>query len=97
MLYPRSPKQDTSSNPSRRGGGGGVLKRFFRRFSSALLLSSPKASHSSTLLKAAVVVATASLASVSAVGLARLRQEFDPMWFLPSDSYLAQWVEANDR
>nr|XP_045610893.1 protein patched homolog 2-like [Procambarus clarkii] len=39
-------------------------------------------------VKIFVIVATVVLACVSAWGLSNLRQEFDPIWFLPQNSYL---------
>ncbi|XP_071522307.1 patched domain-containing protein 3-like [Panulirus ornatus] len=42
-------------------------------------------------VKVAVLLATAVLLSVSSWGLSNLRQEFDPIWFLPQDSYLYEF------
>ncbi|XP_069951253.1 patched domain-containing protein 3-like [Cherax quadricarinatus] len=42
-------------------------------------------------VKIFVLAATAVLACVSAWGLSNLRQEFDPIWFLPQDSYLYKY------
>lgn len=42
-------------------------------------------------VKVLVLVVTAVLFSVSGWGLSNLRQEFDPIWFLPQDSYLYQF------
>ena len=30
-------------------------------------------------------------------GLTNLRQEFNPVWFIPQESYLAQWFNANEK
>lgn len=30
-------------------------------------------------------------------GISNLRQQFDPKWFLPSDSYLVQYLDAKDK
>lgn len=39
-------------------------------------------------VKIVVIVVTAAVLAVSGWGLSNLRQEFDPVWFLPQDSYL---------
>ncbi|XP_037793998.1 NPC intracellular cholesterol transporter 1 homolog 1b-like [Penaeus monodon] len=39
-------------------------------------------------VKIIVIVVTAAVVAVSGWGLSNLRQEFDPIWFLPQDSYL---------
>ena len=38
-----------------------------------------------------VLIVTLGLLGVSVWGNVELRQEFDPMWFLPKTSYLGQW------
>ncbi|XP_023320290.1 Niemann-Pick C1 protein [Eurytemora carolleeae] len=38
---------------------------------------------------------TAALFGISIYGNVELRQEFNPIWFLPSDSYIAQWHHFN--
>ena len=38
-----------------------------------------------------VLIVTLGLLGVSVWGNIELRQEFDPMWFLPKTSYLGQW------
>ena len=48
-------------------------------------------------VKAAVLLFTAATFGLSVWGNVLLRQEFDPMWFLPRDSYLSQWVSARDK
>merc|ERR1712130_1073642 len=30
-------------------------------------------------------------------GLTQLRQEFNPVWFIPQESYLASWFNANEK
>ena len=47
--------------------------------------------------KIGVVVLTLLLLSVSIWGNVLLKQKFDPMWFLPLDSYLMQWSRANEQ
>jgi hypothetical protein len=44
-----------------------------------------------------VLMLSSSLMGVSIWGNVELRQEFDPMWFLPKDSYLAQWSQTNGK
>jgi hypothetical protein len=44
-----------------------------------------------------VLLVTAVLLGVSVWGNVLLRQEFDPMWFLPKDSYLSLYVQQNDK
>ena len=43
-----------------------------------------------------MVLLTLGLASVGVLGLTRLRQEFNPVWFIPPESYLAKWFAANE-
>merc|ERR1719334_737019 len=47
--------------------------------------------------KVGVLVLTASLLSVGGWGLSQLRQEFNPVWFIPQDSYLKGWFDANSE
>lgn len=44
-------------------------------------------------VRTAVLLATGVIFGVSIWGLASLRQEFDPIWFLPHDSYLYHYFE----
>ena len=46
--------------------------------------------------KVLVLLVTIGLASVGLWGLTRLRQEFNPVWFIPPQSYLAKWFAANE-
>ena len=48
-------------------------------------------------VKILVLVLTGILLGFSVWGNVLLRQEFDPMWFLPKDSYLSLYVEQNDK
>jgi hypothetical protein len=48
-------------------------------------------------VKMVVLVLTSVLLGFSVWGNILLRQEFDPMWFLPKDSYLSLYVEQNDK
>jgi len=48
-------------------------------------------------VKMGVLVTTGVLLGASVWGNVLLRQEFDPMWFLPKDSYLSLYVEQNDK
>ncbi|KAK3894018.1 hypothetical protein Pcinc_002205 [Petrolisthes cinctipes] len=45
------------------------------------------------LVRVIVLVVTALLFGVSVWGMTELRQEFDPVWFLPQDSYLFRYFE----
>ena len=42
-----------------------------------------------------VLVATTGLTAGGVYGLTQLEQKFDPVWFLPPSSYIAQWFTAN--
>lgn len=45
--------------------------------------------------KVAIILATAGIGSVGVWGLTQIRQEFNPVWFIPQESYLARWFNAN--
>jgi len=47
--------------------------------------------------KAGVLAVTVALAGLGAWGAADLRQEFDPAWFLPKDSYLFHWSSITSK
>ena len=47
--------------------------------------------------KIAVILTTLAIFSVSIWGNVLLKQKFDPMWFLPLDSYLSIWHSNNER
>ena len=47
--------------------------------------------------KIAVIAVTVLIFSVSIWGNVLLKQKFDPMWFLPLDSYLVSWHNANEQ
>jgi hypothetical protein len=42
-----------------------------------------------------VLITTILLSSIGVFGLANLRQDFDPTWLLPSQSYLAKFMNAS--
>ena len=46
--------------------------------------------------KVIILLLTAGFGSVGVWGLTQLRQEFNPVWFIPQESYLAQWFNANE-
>ena len=46
-------------------------------------------------MKAVIIVLTLVILGFSVWGNVLLRQEFNPNWFLPPDSYLAQWHQQN--
>ena len=48
-------------------------------------------------VKLIVLVATMGLASCGVWGLTQLRQEFNPVWFIPPESYLSKWFAANEK
>jgi len=50
-----------------------------------------------TPTKLGVIVVTLLILSVSVWGNVLLKQKFDPMWFLPLDSYLISWHKANEQ
>ena len=45
--------------------------------------------------KIIVILVTATICSVGIWGNVLLRQEFDPTWFLPADTYLSKWFRLN--
>jgi len=47
--------------------------------------------------KVGVLLFTIGWLSVGGWGLSMLRQEFNPVWFIPQDSYLAGWFAANSE
>ena len=47
--------------------------------------------------KIGVILVTLAIFSVSIWGNILLKQKFDPMWFLPLDSYLSIWHFNNER
>ena len=47
------------------------------------------------LFKVLVIILTSLICGVGIWGNVLLRQEFDPTWFLPQDTYLAKWFELN--
>ena len=48
-------------------------------------------------VKVLIIFLSAALLGVSLWGNVLLRQEFNPVWFLPAESYLAQWHQHNSR
>ncbi len=80
-----------AATPAPERGCHAVLRCLFRRYSSLLLLTR------SPFPRLLVLSATVALAAASAVGFAMLKQEFDPLLFLPTDSYLALFVSARKR
>jgi len=46
--------------------------------------------------KALVLIVTAAFAGVGLYGLTELKQEFNPIDFIPQDSYLAGWMRVNN-
>ena len=48
-------------------------------------------------MKVVILLATSVLLGLSVWGNMLLRQEFNPIWFLPSESYLAQWHKYNSQ
>ena len=47
------------------------------------------------VVKLIVILITAGICSVGIWGNVLLRQEFDPTWFLPQETYLAKWFRFN--
>ena len=60
----------------------GILQTGFRKFAGLIIL---------TPVRVIVIVFTLATTGVGLYGNALLRQEFDPAWFLPQDTYAAQW------
>jgi hypothetical protein len=50
-----------------------------------------------TPVKIGLLVFTAALTGLGIWGNLLLEQRFDPTWFLPPDSYLARWFNANQE
>ena len=48
-------------------------------------------------VKVLIILFSAAVLGVSLWGNVLLRQEFNPVWFLPAESYLAQWHHHNSR
>lgn len=46
-------------------------------------------------MKVVIILVTLAILGVSLWGNILLRQEFNPIWFLPQESYLAQWHKYN--
>ena len=46
-------------------------------------------------VKVLIILFSAAVLGVSLWGNVLLRQEFNPVWFLPAESYLAQWHHHN--
>ena len=79
---------DPVSNPSKMIMGGEILQASFHHFSN-FLLKIPT--------QICVCILTLAIFAISCWGNVELRQEFDPMWFLPKDSYLFQWHLMNEK
>ena len=47
--------------------------------------------------KISILILTTGILGVSVWGNIELRQEFDPMWFLPKESYLSQWYHYYEK
>ena len=47
--------------------------------------------------KVIILIITATIGGFGVWGLTNLRQEFNPVWFIPQESYLANWFHANEK
>ena len=65
-----------------------ILQSFFKKVA-ALVILGP--------VKVLILLISVALLGVSLWGNVLLRQEFNPVWFLPAESYLAQWHQHNSR
>jgi len=65
-----------------------ILQSIFKKVAS-LVIRGP--------VKVLIIFLSAVLLGVSLWGNVLLRQEFNPVWFLPAESYLAQWHQHNSR
>ena len=83
-------KNGEIENGQKRGQkcSAGLLDRTFSRFSKILMKSTAKIS---------ILILTTGILGVSVWGNIELRQEFDPMWFLPKESYLSQWYHYYEK
>ena len=68
--------------------GGDILKASFKHYSH-FLLKIPT--------QICVCILTLGIFAISCWGNVELKQEFDPMWFLPKESYLFQWHLMNEK
>lgn len=77
-----------STNDNQLAQNGTILQAVFHHYARYLLE-----------IPAQVLVGLVTLAilAVSVWGNIELRQEFNPMWFLPRDSYLAQWSQNQQK
>ncbi|KAK8393963.1 hypothetical protein O3P69_006275 [Scylla paramamosain] len=66
-----------------------LCQSFFNEIYAKYLLTLP--------VKVVILVSTAVLLSVSAWGLSNLRQDFNPIWFLPQSSYLFKFFMKNEE
>jgi len=65
-----------------------VLETVFKKLGNIIMIPS---------VKILILLSTLGLFGVSVWGNILLRQEFNPIWFLPPDSYLAQWHQYNAK
>ena len=89
LKCPKEENDDSdASNPAKMIMGGEVLQASFHHYSD-FLLKIPT--------QICVCILTLGIFAISCWGNVELRQEFDPMWFLPKDSYLFQWHLMNEK
>lgn len=81
-------KPNTNTAMCGKAKKGQMLKRVFRSYGNTIV---------KVPIKVTVILVTVVIFCLSVWGNIRLKQEFDPMWFLPRDSYVFQWSEANDK
>ena len=63
-----------------------ILQRGFKKYGEYLI---------TTPVKISVILVALGITGVGVYGNFLLRQEFDPTWFLPQDTYIAQWFVNN--
>lgn len=64
------------------------LQSFFFKFAKFLMIP---------FVKVVIIGCTLLLLGWGSYGLYLLRQEFNPIWFIPPESYLSQWFSANEK
>lgn len=78
-VHPQPAAQENASSTS-------ILQKGFRKLAN-FMMKPP--------VKICVILFTLVLTGVGVFGNILLRQEFDPTWFLPQDTYIAQWFANN--
>ena len=84
----KSSKHEAESIEKELSNRGEILQAVFHHYGN-FLLKIPT--------QICICILTLAIFAVSCWGNVELKQEFDPMWFLPKDSYLFQWHVMNEK